>query len=354
MSLQSTIFKTSWAHNLKIGFCAQSSVLAQKLTIVSALSLSLLFIMALLSPLHAHAQITTVGAATLSFTPAYPAPGGQVEARVEAYAYDISHARIRWSIDGVPQSVTDGAQSITLEAPALGSTRVVSATITESGGAVHTVRESLTTSAIDFIIEGETRVPLFYQGQTLPSSGSAVRLIAIPSLFTAQGARINQSQLVYTWRANKKVVQSGRGADVLDTTMPQVGSLLVEVTIESLDGSARYSALERIEPTEPVMLFYEDNPLYGLSRRALPANFTLLADEISVRAEPYYVSRDIFTNAKHEWKIDNSIVPNPNTDPQTLTLRKTGGVGTAEVSFSIRNLVALAQTTASAFVVYFK
>ena len=110
----------------------------------------------------------------------------------------------------------------------------------------------------------------------------------------------------------------------------------------------------RITPTEPKNLFYEDNPLHGLAQNALPAEFTLLEDEISVRAEPYFVSQDIFTNATYDWTIGGVAVANPNADPQVLTLRKTGGAGSALVGFSIRNLSSLLQAASSAFTVYFE
>ena len=91
-----------------------------------------------------------------------------------------------------------------------------------------------------------------------------------------------------------------------------------------------------------------------MRRTALPAQFTLLEDEISIRAEPYFVSRTIFNNATYEWTIAGAKVQNPNADPQTVTLRKTGGSGSSEVGFSIRNLSSLLQAAEGAFTVYFE
>ena len=172
-------------------------------------------------------------------------------------------------------------------------------------------------------------------------------------MYTANGSVLDPESLIYTWRADKKVAKVGRGASVLEATMPQSGSLLVDVTVESAEGLS-YSVAERIETVQPENLFYEDNPLHGLSRNALPTQFTLLADEISVRAEPYHVSRNILSNALTEWRVDNLPISNPNTDPQTLTLRTSGGTGYTDVSFSIRNLSALTQAARGAFIMYFE
>jgi len=303
----------------------------------------------------AHAQFALgTSAATISLTPSFPPPGSSFEARVEAYSFNLSQSSIRWYADGVAQPSFSDAQVATFTAPALGDSLALRAVVTDPSGVTHTAEYAVTPSAIDLIVESDTRVPHFYRGRALPSAGSTVRVIAQPTAYTRNGVLASPESLVYTWRVDKRVAKAGRGASVLETSMPQSGSLLVDVTVESTDGSVYYAIAERIEVVQPENLFYEDNPLHGLSRIALPAQFTLLADEISVRAEPYHVSRNILSNASTEWRIDNLPVANPNTDPQTLTLRTSGGMGYSNVSFSIRNLSSLTQAARGAFIMYFQ
>ncbi len=273
---------------------------------------------------------------------------------MDAYAYDITRARITWTLDGIVSEDAGGAQSVTLRAPALGTPLTITVRVTEAGGSVHTARRTVTPSALDLVVEGDTRVPYFYRGRALPSAGSAVRLIAYPTLYTEKGTLVSQKDIVYTWRIGESVAQSGIGRNVLTTTMPRSGSMVVDVTTETIDGSARFTTVQQIDAVEPRHLFYEDDPLYGLSQNALPPAFTLLNDEISVRAEPFFVSRDIFANASYDWTINGASTPNPNADPQTLTLRKTGSRGSTLVGFAIRNLTSLLQSASGTFTVYFE
>ena len=311
-----------------------------------------------LAPLATNAQsfVTGIsgGETMLTLSPQSPRAGQEFTARVEAYSYDITRSRVSWSVDGAAQTQYDDARSITLRAPALGVSLAVTATVTEQSGAMHAVSTVVTPGALDLIIESATRVPRFYHGRALPSAGSAVRLIALPSLYTAQGALASPDSILYTWNVGGRMVNAGPGQNTVETVMPLGGPLTVEVTAEAQDGSARHTILQEIAPVEPLALFYEDNPLHGLAQNALPAQFTLLEDEISIRAEPYFVSRTIFNNARYEWSINNAPVQNPNADPQTLTLRKTGGSGSARVGFSIRNLSSLLQAATGAFTVYFE
>ncbi|MBI4086885.1 hypothetical protein HY416_02800 [Candidatus Kaiserbacteria bacterium] len=305
-------------------------------------------------PYPTQAQLLSTGATTLTLTPSFPQPGREFKVRIDAYSYDMTRSRILWSIDGAVKSEYEGEREISLPAPALGVPLSVAVSVTEPSGGVHTAKKTIVPSALDVVVESDTRVPSFYKGRALPSPGSRVRLVAMPSLFSSNGTPAGAGNLLYTWRINKQVAKSGIGQRALATTMPNSGSLLVEVTAETTDGSARHTSATEIAATSPHNLFYEDNPLYGLSHNALPKDFTLLEDEITVRAEPYFVSPDIFRNARHEWTIGNAPVQNPNADPQTLTLRKTGETGSAEVGFSIRNLSSLLQAAAGTFTVHFE
>lgn len=333
---------------------SSKSTRAVMLTVSCFILLFFLFSFSL-APLSLHAQsFVPGGETTLTLSPQSPKAGQEFTARVEAYSYDIARARISWSIDGVIQETHAGKQTIILQAPALGVPLRLSVKVTEASGAVHTVVKTVTPSALDLIIESNTRVPRFYRGRALPSPGSTVRLIAMPSLYNAKGVLANTNSIIYTWEVAGQVVSAGAGQNTLTTTMPLGGSLEVGLTAETQDGTARHSTLQEIASAEPQMLFYEDNPLHGLAQNALPKEFTLIEDEISIRAEPYFVSPSIFNNATYAWTIAHAPVQNPNADPQTLTLRKTGGSGSSLIGFSIRNLSSLLQAASSAFTVYFE
>lgn len=315
---------------------------------------ALLCLVVLATPLALTAQITpSIEETTLTFSPETPAPGETFTARVEAYSYDMSRTAIRWSIDGVGRPEFNDREAVELVAPALGRPLVVRVAVTEQDGGVHTASRRSAPSTVELIVEGATRVPHFYRGRALPSKGSGVRVVAMPSLYAPSGGLYDPDSLVYTWRVGSQVAQRGVGANTLETVMPDSRALTITISVETLDGTARHATGARIDPAEPIVRFYEDNPLYGLSRAALPEEFTLLAPEISVRAEPYFTSRDLLANAAIEWTLDGVPVENPNTDRTTLTLRNVGGAGSSHIGFSARNLSALLQAARGALVVYF-
>ena len=108
--------------------------------------------------------------------------------------------------------------------------------------------------------------------------------------------------------------------------------------------------LIQVKTVEPVTVFYEDNPLRGMSRHAILDSQQLFGEEISIRAEPYYMDKNIFeANTLQEWEINGKKVTNPNTDKQNITLRAGGGTGSFTVEYHIRNLDNLLQGTRDQF-----
>lgn len=297
------------------------------------------------------AQTLAPSGATITLSPVFPQAGESFTARAEIYEYDIARAQITWRIDGVVREEYANMQTVTLTAPEVGESLELEARLTSPVGSTSVTSATVVAHTIDLVVEGDTAVPHFYRGRALPSPGSMVRFVAVPALYRADGTLIPQNDLVYKWTVDNSTVQGNR--NVLTTTMPRTGSLLVSVTAQTRDGRVQYTTYQRIEPADPLLLFYEDNPLYGLGRAALPRSFTLLVDEISVRAVPYFISREVFSNAKYGWELNGQGVENPNDDPQSLTLRTTGGAGATEVSFAVRNLKALQQAAEGAFTVYF-
>lgn len=297
----------------------------------------------------AEAQVLAPGGTTISLVPADIRPNETFTARVEAYAYDLPRARIEWRVDGTPREEYANTRSIQLTAPGLGESFTLSVRVTEPSGTVHTAQETVTASTIDVVVESDTRVPSFYRGRALPSPGSTIHIIALPSLYRADGSRVTDD-IVYSWRIGGATTP-GSGKSVT-ASMPRSGPLSVEVTASTRTGDVRHTSRTTVEPATPLNLFYEDNPLYGLSQSALPREVTLLRDEISVRAEPYFVSTTIFNNARHTWSINGSEIHNPDDDPQTLTVRATQR-GSSEISFSIRNLDALRQAVQKSFRIHF-
>jgi hypothetical protein len=89
--------------------------------------------------------------------------------------------------------------------------------------------------------------------------------------------------------------------------------------------------------------FYEVSTLYGLGRKAVGNTLTLVGNNSTIRAVPYYLDTNaIGGNIMSEWSIDGQKTAVPNTDPFEINLRREGA-GDARVSFKFRNLSELLQ-----------
>ena len=155
---------------------------------------------------------------------------------------------------------------------------------------------------------------------------------------------------------NNQVLGGGSqfGKHTQSFTMPMGREVLLQVDVASLTGEIIASESVVVPNVEPEIYFYPNNPLRGLSAVATGDEYRLLAEEIDIRAEPYYVDTDLLNgDSLVEWKINNQTVENPSRDPQVITLQNAGGSGRFSIGFHIRNLTQLLQGIEDSFVITF-
>jgi hypothetical protein len=300
---------------------------------------------------YAYAQTFAIDTgATLKLTPSYPEPNAEVVVALDAYSIDTTGSSITWFIDDKEVPEAKNTREMTFTIGPLGTPIRVQARLTSSTGGVVTASHTITPVRVDLVVEANTLTPLHYKGRALPSSGSTLRVIALPDTNT------DPSNLSYTWTVDNEVLFGGslRGKNVAEFTTPQQPNIFLTLEVAAAQGEilARRSILINI--ARPTLRFYEDNPLRGLSRNTLKSPHMLIGDEMSVRAEPYFMNKNIFESEPLiEWEIDNSRVENTSDQPQNITLRSIGKTGNSNVSFHIRNLQDLLQGIEDDFVVSF-
>lgn len=309
-------------------------------------SLPMLFVALFLFPTLGQAQFS--GAASLlnpsqiSVSPAYPDPGESVELSLNDYSIDTSGAKIAWFRDGQEITAARNLRNIRVTAGALGSSETITVKTTLSSGSVLTATAVIKPVRVDLLVEADTLIPAFYAGRALPSSGSTVRVTALPFTGTPRAPEAYS----YRWSVADKVVgggsQFGKNSVVFRSQFEKVMNVAVEV----IDSSGKTVAKKSVNVpiVKPELHFYTVNPLAGESPIAMGNNFIFSGEEMLVRAEPYFVDNNIFRqNHTSEWKINNQTIENPSADPQEITLRKQGDRGTFSLEFSIRNLQNLLQ-----------
>ena len=307
----------------------------------------------LLTPAAGFAQLgQNTSKATIELSTRFPAPGEVFTAKLNAYSYDTTTATIRWYLNNTEIEEAFNQRSITLTAGSLGKTTKLQAEITFPNGDTVIANNTFTISDIDLIVEADTTTPSFYRGRAVPSIGSNVRVVALPQLNDSK----KPENYTYTWRLDDEILGGGakRGGYIASFIMPTGRGASMVVDVTNAQGVAVASKRILIPSSEPELLFYEDNPLRGTSPISIPKNYQLIGSEVTLRAEPYFMSTVIPTTDKHlEWKINNRTVDNPSEDPQLITLQNAGGSGSFNISFHYRNLKQLLQGVEEQFSVRF-
>ncbi len=320
----------------------------------SALALVPLFLFLGISASSVHAQFSGMDQeASLVTSPQYPRPDSEVMVELSAYSMNTAGADIKWFEDGKELTSVRNERSITLSAGSVGATKTIKATITLPGTAPFSLTKTITPGDVDIIIESDTYVPPFYKGRALPSAESRGRAIAIVHL----GGNTNPAALSYEWKLGETVLHGGpvRGKQSTEIEFPLFDDIPLSVTIYDTKGNPIVKRSIALKNTQPEIAFYEESPLRGQSEKALGREFTLVGEETTLRAEPYYLDRESAQSmGSPKWQLGGNTVDTGNIDPYTITLRKTGGAGSTPIDFIITNTQKLFQNARGSFTIYFE
>jgi len=296
------------------------------------------------APFMTHAQfpstLTQENTSTITSLPRHPEPGETVTLTLNDYSINTNGATTRWFVNGV--MVSENERSLQLNAGALGNSTAVIVRTSLPNGTTLEAAHTVTPIRVDMLIEADTLTPAFYKGRSIPSSGSLVRVTAIP--FT--GVDRDPETYSYTWKVKDKVQTGGSqyGGNSVTFTSGFERNMEVSVDIIDTDGTIITSETIYVPLSDPELHYYEINPLRGMSEFAIGGGFTFVGDEIRVRAEPYFISSSLLNENPHrEWKLNGSTIKNPSGDLQEITLRKQGDSGSFQLEFHIRNLKQLLQ-----------
>lgn len=287
-------------------------------------------------PLFTHAQSVDNA---LSVSPEYPEVGEIYTVKFSNYS--SSRSSIQWFINGVEDTLSKNKASITLQADTIDTT-TVTARVTEQDGTKTETKRTISPNRVDLVINADTVVPAFYDGRTLPSSGSAIHARAL--VFTK--ANLPPGSYSYLWKVNDKTQLGGpvRGKNTFEFTPGFEEEILVSVDVLGNNGAIVAQESELVPIVKPELYFYEKNPLRGLSYNAILDEYVFIGNEATIRGEGYYMSRDLFgTDVLREWKIDGKTSGDSAGDPNEITIEKNGEGGTSKLSFHIRNLRQLLQ-----------
>lgn len=292
----------------------------------------------------------------LQVTPRYPIPNQTVTASLSYFGGDLDSANITWYQNGKSVLSGKGEKTYSFKVGNAGTETKIEVDISLLDGASLSKSLTLIPASVDLVWEANSYTPPFYKGKALHPRQGSLKIVAMPE-FVRSGQRLSSKNLVYEWSNGIDVYQdqSGYGKNTIlinGSLLGQRENIRVVVT-DPVSGLAAESYLT-IEPTNPKIIFYENDPYYGhIFDQAIANPFSLETDEVQVVASPYYLSKEINGSISYVWTLNGATVPNL-TGSRSAVFRKPEGEGRSILSLRVENGSRVLQQTESGLEINFK
>jgi hypothetical protein len=174
-------------------------------------------------------------------------------------------------------------------------------------------------------------------------------------LIYSGNTKISAGELVYKWTVDDAVLenQSGYGKNVIRFAGPILGTAVnvdVMVTDPLTNTTARNSVT--LNPISPLVVFYENNPRYGIIfENSINDGVNLAGEEMSIIAAPFYMN--IKDPISYNWKMNGKFAP--EVTGLSATFRKPEEVsGSTLLSLKAENQKKILQSTENGFRINYK
>jgi hypothetical protein len=289
----------------------------------------------------------------VDLTPDNPGPNETVSATVTTFATSLNEAKITWIVNGKTIKSGKGEKTASFTTGGYNSNTTLDIIVITKEG--ETIEKILTIKPvqIDLIWQTDSFVPPFYKGKANFSFQNKVVFIAIPHLLSG-GSEISPKNLIYKWIKDGEVIDtvSGYGKNTYTLTQSIIARPIeIEVEVSSSNGVVgRESTI--INPSDPEVIMYEKNPIYGIEfEKALMGNVNLEGSEISVISMPYFFGTSDLNNInlQFKWSLNGVLIDNDYTRRSRVFRPKDGAVGVSNISLSIENESKVLQTAGANF-----
>ena len=257
---------------------------------------------------------------------------------------DLDRAQISWYINDILGLSGVGKIGFSSAAGPVGAALNIRAEITAPNGRIVTKRTTVAAQEIDFLWRAHSYTPPFYLGRSLAPSAGFVSITAMPYMADIDGNIIDPRDLVYTWSQEGVVLGNasgfGKQTIVLENGQIEERPLHLRLKVSSKDNTVASEESVLIPLTEPDILFYENSPLRGVQYQSIMRSADLGGNELVLRAEPYFFSRDDVDNDKllYKWSMNGSSIEETSVQQKNeLILRRSEGEGIANILLEILN-----------------
>ena len=178
--------------------------------------------------------------------------------------------------------------------------------------------------------QANTFVPSDYQGKTLPTNGSPIKLTL--ELFD-RGKTVNTSQYEIRWFANNTLFASGKGLNQTKFTprVLSVNSYRIRAVVIGYNGNLDLESstvIPVVQPTAVIDAPYKNNIISGASA--------------PVRARAYFFNTTKASDLKLEWRTGSTLAGQGTLDENTnLTVDLSGASSGSLLSLALRIINAL-------------
>lgn len=292
-----------------------------------SIALALSFLL-LATPAYAQYGLHGLGQGiTIGMVPAHPGVHETVQLTVRSSIFDISHSVIVWSANGKVIAKGTGADTASIPTGDLGSQTTVTVQLTAPDESSAEASARVIPTQVDLLVDSDSYTPPFYRGKALASAGSNLILQALPHFARPGGSQIPASDLIYTWKRNGQVLGdiSGLGKSAVVIPAPVLyGRDVVSVEIASSDGVLAGESSLAIKSLDPMLVLYEDHPLFGiLFGSALGASTFIPESEMTFIAVPYFssVRTPLDSALQYAWRVNGTRLTTDPKKPNEFTLQ---------------------------------
>lgn len=288
--------------------------------------------------------------------PENPKPNDTVSVLVNSYATNIDTAKITWKINGKTMKSGTGEKNFSFKVGGMNTTTTLGIVIETSGGETINKTYNIKPTSVDLIWESEGFVPPFYKGKSLFSHQNKITITAVPHITNSSGQEIGAYNLVYKWKKNGSVIDGASGFG--KNSYSFISSLIsrpfsIEVDVSTVDSDATGYARIDLAPSEPFVLFYKKDPIYGIEfQKALQNNVELKNSvEITTIGIPMFfgTTDPNAPELNYKWYINGTPIDSGSGLSTQVFRQKEGTSGTSNISLSIENSKKILQYASGNF-----
>jgi len=252
------------------------------------------------------------------------------------------------------------SKSITIKAKNDGQKTTIRVVVETSDGIIKEVSGEISPSGVDLVVEPMSYTLPFYKGKPLFINEGTIKIVAIPDIII-DGIKMASSDLNFKWKRGEIMLASnsgkGKNSIIINGSIP-IRDINIELQILDSSGNVLAEKSKIISVDKPKILFYEDNPLYGiLYNKAITGNYFLgTKEELNIIAKPFSFNfmSDTPEESSYTWYTNgNYVAPNGKINELILRQTTTNLKGTASVSLDVKNNNIVTQSASGAFNVDF-